>query len=136
MSGKASQLDDDNYTSKTMKYALNSHSITCFHCLHYLLPPVASFQSASRRMKPSFFFLESHQNVNKRTKGLEYLELLTMRLMLIFLLSATGGFTRPYLVNTSTTSTHVLIISHGMEVKFVLALFQTSYQFSVRPSNS
>ena len=69
-----------------------------------------------------------------KTKGLEYLELLTMTLMLILLLSATGGFTSPYLVNTSATSTHVLIISHGMEVKFALALFQ--YQFSVRPSNS
>ena len=53
--------------------------------------------------------------------------------MLILLLSTTGGFTRPYLVNTSA---HVLIISHGMEVTFALALFQTSYQFSVRPSNS
>ena len=56
--------------------------------------------------------------------------------MLILLLSATGGFTRPYLVNTSATSIHVLIISHGMEVKFALALFQTSYQYSMRPSNS
>ena len=59
---------------------------------------------------------------------------------LILLLSATGDFSRPYLVNgisgyglisvfcTSATSTNILIISQ-MEVKFALAQFQNFLPF-------